>query len=67
VKEILNAIEKLGQYLGLDPAATLTLLVLPLGLLYWRFHYNKELLQNGRSLARVRESVAEWLGAPIKI
>ncbi len=56
MKDILNAIEKLGQYLGLDPAATLTLLVLPLGLLYWRFHYNKEVLQKDRSLTRVRDS-----------
>jgi hypothetical protein len=65
VKDILKAIEDLGKYLGLDPAATLILLVLPLGLLYWRFRYNKDALLGSRSLARVRESleVRDWRSA----
>jgi hypothetical protein len=65
MKEILNAIEALGKYLGLDPAAVGILLVLPLGLLYWRFRYYQNVLGGSRGLTRVRESLegGDWRSA----
>ena len=58
MKEIYSAIEAIGKYLGLDPLAVGILLVLPLGLIYWRFRYYQDVLKTPGGLAGTRESLA---------
>ena len=58
LKEILNAIEAFGKWLGGDPTAIVIFLVPAFGLIYWRFKYYQDVLKTPLGLAGVRERLA---------